>query len=277
MSESDDLNYDLNELLGNNPPPPPPQNNLSSFALAIPDGVRLTKANAHQLGRKVVKAIRRRNRMKYYLLFSKNCHWLLYWPSVILGAAAATTAFANWDRNGACQGIEWVNILSGVLAVLGAALTAINGAAKFPERESNARNAVAAWGKYADKYETLLNRPYRDHGDALHVMEQAITEYAELEEKGPDIPSLVLKMYLWSSLSKEIGDDDNDPVFNFENEPEILGNSSQPIIKKHESENSTDSGPDGNDGIPALQKALQTQMATISSPTITKQKDKEDM
>lgn len=294
MSESDDLSYDLNELLGIKPPPPPPTADPTMVSMSTlsqnqlhhpqPNGVKLTKANARQLGRKVIKAIRRRNRMKYYLLFSKNIHWIFYWPSVVLGAAAATTAFANWAQEGTCQGIAWINILSGVLAVLGAALTAINGAAKFPEKEANARDSVAAWGKYADKYETLLNRPYRDHGDALRVMDEAITEYAELEQKSPDIPTFVLKLYLRSSLSKEIGDDDADPIFNFESEPELLGGgsdsqNSQPHITNPQlvitrNENSDDLQDD--DAIPPLQRALQNQMAN-SNPSITEKKDKDEL
>lgn len=244
MSKSDELEYNLDELLGINASPPPPQSKS--------DGVRLTKGNAKQLSRKVTKAIRRRNRMKYYLLFTKNIHWVLYWPSVVLGAAAATTAFANWAQDGQCQGIAWVNILSGVLAVLGAALTAINGAAKFPEKEAQARAAVAAWGEYADKYETLLNRPYRDLTDAMHVMDKAITEFAELEEKSPDIPSLVLKLYLRSSLSKEISDDDGSPTFNFESEPELLGTDSRSDPQFTEITIDND--------VPPLQRALQDQM-----------------
>lgn len=247
MSDSNDLSYDINDLLGITQSPPAPVDGGGG-------GVRLTKANAKQLQRKVHKAIRRRNRMKYYLLFSKNIHWVFYWPSVILSAAAATTAFANWAQDGACQGISWINILSGVLAVLGAALTAINGAAKFPEKEALARDSVASWGKYADKYETLLNRPYRDHGDAIRVMEEAITEFAELEQKSPDIPTLVLKLYLRSSLAKEINDDDPDPTFNFESEPELLGGSRS---------NSDHSGTPANSDLPPLQKELQSQMSIV--------------
>jgi membrane protein YqaA with SNARE-associated domain len=185
-------------------------------------GVPLTKNHANQLIRKINRAIYRRNRLEFYLLFSKNIHWIIYWPSVTFTTLAGCIAFVGFSETGQSNSIGWLNILTGVLSMLGAAFTAINGAAKFPAREEICREFVARWGYYADKYETLLNKRYSDINDTSKIIETAIEEFAELENKSPDIPTIVMKLYKRSSIAREIDLDKEMPTFNLESEPELL-------------------------------------------------------
>lgn len=185
-------------------------------------GVPLTKNHANQLIRKINRAIYRRNRLEFYLLFSKNIHWIIYWPSVALTTIAGCTAFVGFSETGQSNNIGWLNILTGVTSMLGAAFTAINGAAKFPAREEVCREFVAKWGYYADKYETLLNKRYSDISETSHIIETAIEEFAELENNSPDIPTIVMKLYKRSAIAREIDHDKEMPVFDLESEPELL-------------------------------------------------------
>lgn len=185
-------------------------------------GVPLTKNHATQLIRKINRAIYRRNRLEFYLLFSKNIHWIIYWPSVIFSTLAGCIAFVGFSETGQSNSISWLNILTGVMSMLGAAFTAINGAAKFPAREEVCREFVAKWGYYADKYETLLNKRYSDINETSHIIETAIEEFAELENNSPDIPTVVMKLYKRSSIAREIDLDKEMPTFNLESEPELL-------------------------------------------------------
>jgi hypothetical protein len=192
-------------------------------------GVPLTKNHAKQLALKIHRANYRRNHLEYYLLFSKNIHWLIYWPSVVLSAVAGCASFVDFQQSSPCgttssssSSIAWLNIFTGVLAMLASALTAINGAAKFPAREQICREFIAKWGHYADRYTTLLNKRYSDMQETSKIVEQAIEEFSELETQSPDIPAFVFKLYKKSSIAKEIDENHQDFAFDFNSEPELL-------------------------------------------------------
>lgn len=184
--------------------------------------VPLTKNHAKQLAQKIRRANYRRNRLEYYLVFSKNIHWIIYWPSVALPAMAGCAAFVNFQQTAQCNNIGWLIILTGVVSILAAALTAINGAARFPAREQICREFIVRWGSYADRYTTLLNKRYRDMQETSKIVEQAIEEFAELEIKSPDIPTIVMKLYKRSSIAKEIDEGHQDTDFDFNSSPELL-------------------------------------------------------
>lgn len=224
-------------------------------------GVPLTKNHAKQLAQKIHRANHRRNRLEYYLLFSKNIHWIIYWPSVVLSAVAGCAAFVTFEQQTQSNNIGWLSIFTGVIAMVSAALTAINGAARFPAREQICREFIAKWGHYADRYTTLLNKRYRDIQETSGIVEQAIEEFSELEIKSPDIPTIVIKLYKTSSIAKEIDEDQQDFQFDFNSEPELLSPTNEqhvfPIDKTDPSDNMVvNKQPQDDHFIPDLQKEL---------------------
>jgi len=115
----EDLDYDLEEILGihKTPPPPPSPRELFQNGDQV-EGVQFTKGQAKLLSQKIKYALRKKNRIRYYKLFSKTIHWWLFYPFLILGALTGAGIFTNLTpvSTNSTTSLDWLQITCGLLS-----------------------------------------------------------------------------------------------------------------------------------------------------------------
>ncbi|WP_432980484.1 SLATT domain-containing protein [Dactylosporangium sp. CA-233914] len=140
----------------------------------------------------------RESQMTHYLAANRSAHlsrWLGV-PSVLLSAAAGTTLFASLQKDDTSS---WMRLAAGLVAVVAAALTALQTFLNSDDRAAKHRTAAAAYGAIRREIEQhQVIRP-QSREQATSILEGLRKRLDEIAGTAPDVPDR-----LWKTAQKEI-------------------------------------------------------------------------
>ncbi len=135
-------------------------------------------------------------RQKGHIDLARKCqkyHYAIGIPATVFSTIIATGSFATFsncdDDSGRCEIDVWIRISTGVIAIIGAALTGFQTFVNYQNSAERNKSAAVDYGSMYRSLDTLLLLPPELRGEPVSTLQTLRNQYDDIVRRSPTLSS----------------------------------------------------------------------------------------